>query len=96
MKLKYFFIFYLISVGILHAQPRFVPDVEIKKLGEVEFQQPKRVVFGFTNKGNQPLKISSAKASCGCIDISFPNTASPAGKGGEIALVYDANMLGTF
>lgn len=96
MKLKCFFFFYLISVGILFAQPRFVPDVEIKKLGEVEFQQPKRIVFGFTNKGNQPLKISSAKASCGCVDVSFPKAAIPAGKGGEIALVYDANMLGTF
>ena len=96
MKLKYFFFLYLISVGILHAQPRFVPDVEIKKLGEVEFQQPKRVVFGFTNKGNQPLKISSVKASCGCIDVAFPKTAIPAGKSGEIALVYDANILGTF
>ena len=94
--MKYFFFLYLISVGILHAQPRFVPDVEIKKLGEVEFQQPKRVVFGFTNKGNQPLKISSVKASCGCIDVAFPKTAIPAGKSGEIALVYDANILGTF
>ena len=96
MKLKYIFFLYLMSVGVLHAQPRFVPDVEIKKLGEVEFQQPKKVVFGFTNKGNQPLKISSAKASCGCIDVSFPKTDIPAGKGGEISLVYDANILGTF
>lgn len=96
MKLKCFFFLYLISVGFLYAQPRFVPDVEIKKLGEVEFQQPKRIVFGFTNKGNQPLKIYSAKASCGCVDVSFPKAAIPAGKGGEIALLYDANMLGTF
>ena len=96
MKLKCFFFLYLISVGFLYAQSRFVPDVEIKKLGEVEFQQPKRIVFGFTNKGNQPLKIYSAKASCGCVDVSFPKAAIPAGKGGEIALLYDANMLGTF
>ena len=96
MKLRYFLSLYLISVGILYAQPRFVPDVEIKKLGEIEFQRPQRVVFGFTNKGNQPLKIYSAKASCGCVDVSFPKAAIPAGKSGEIALVYDANMLGTF
>lgn len=96
MKLIYLTIIYLMCAGILHAQPRFVPDMEIKKLGEVEFLQPKKVVFGFTNKGNQPLLITSAKASCGCIDVSFPKTAIPAGKGGEISLVYDANILGTF
>ncbi|MBO7069156.1 MAG: DUF1573 domain-containing protein [Bacteroidaceae bacterium] len=96
MKQKYIFLLYLMCAGILYAQPRFVPDVEIKKLGEVEFQQPKRVVFDFVNKGNQPLRISSAKASCGCMDVSFPKTAIPAGKRGEITLVYDAGMLGTF
>lgn len=96
MKQIFITIFYLMCVGVLYAQPRFVPDVEIKKLGEVEFQQPKRVVFGFTNKGNQPLVITSAKASCGCVDVTIPKTAIPAGKSGEIALVYDAGILGTF
>ena len=96
MRLIYITLLSLMCVGILHAQPRFVPDVEIKKLGEVEFQQPKRVVFGFINKGNQPLKISSAKASCGCMDVSFPNEAIPAEGKSEIAVVYDASTLGTF
>ena len=72
MKLIYPTIIYLMCAGILHAQPRFVPDVEIRKLGEVVFQHPKRVVFGFTNKGNQPLVITSAKPSCGCMDVTFP------------------------
>jgi len=96
MRLIYITFICLMSVGFLHAQPRFVPDVEIKKLGEVEFQQPKRVVFGFVNKGNQPLTISSAKASCGCMDVSFPKEPIPAGERGEITVVYDASILGTF
>jgi hypothetical protein len=70
--------------------------VEIRKLGEVVFQHPKRVVFGFTNKGNQPLVITSAKPSCGCMDVTFPTEPVPAGKGGEISLVFDAAILGTF
>ena len=86
----------LVSAGALYAQPRFVPDAEIKKLGEVEFQQPRRVVFGFANKGSQPLEISSVKASCGCMDVSFPKRTIPAGERGEIAVVYDAAILGTF
>ena len=96
MRLKYIFLLLLINVSVLYAQPRFVPDVEIKKLGELEFQQPKRVTFGFVNKGNQPLVVSSAKASCGCMDVSFPKDPIPAGERGEIAVVYDANILGTF
>ena len=96
MKLIYPTIIYLMCAGILHAQPRFVPDVEIRKLGEVVFQHPKRVVFGFTNKGNQPLVITSAKPSCGCMDVTFPKEAVPAGMGGEISVVYDAGILGTF
>ena len=97
MRVRYIFLFlFLMSAAMLHAQPRFVPDVEIKKLGEVEFQQPKKVVFGFTNRGNQPLKITSAKASCGCIDVSYPTAEIPAGKGGEISMVCDANILGSF
>ena len=96
MRLIYIILLCLISTGVLHAQPRFVPDMEIKKMGEVEFQQPKRVVFGFVNKGNQPLSISSAKASCGCMDVSYPKESIPAGEKGEIAVVYDAATLGTF
>ena len=96
MKIIYIYLFCLISVGILHAQPRFVPDAEIKKLGEVEFQQPKKVVFGFANKGNQALNISSAKASCGCMDVSFPKDPIPAGERGEITVTYDASILGSF
>lgn len=96
MKLIYIFLFCFMNISIVYAQPRFVPDVEIKKLGEVEFQQPKKIIFGFANKGNRPLKISSVKASCGCMEVSFPKTEIPAGKRGEIALAYDAKILGSF
>ena len=96
MKTRYILLLLLVSATLLHAQPRFVPDVEIKKLGELEFQQPKRVVFGFVNRGSQPLSISSAKASCGCMDVSFPKDPIPAGERGEIVVVYDAGILGTF
>jgi len=96
MRLIYITLFYLISAVLLHAQPRFVPDMEIKKLGEVEFQQPKKIVFGFANKGDQPLKITSVKASCGCLNVSFPEDSILAGERGEITVVYDANILGTF
>ena len=47
----------LLSVVPLLAQPRFVPDTDIKKVGEVEFQVPRQFALGFTNKGDKPLTI---------------------------------------
>ena len=80
----------------LLAQPRFVPDTDIKKVGEVEFQTPRQFSLGFTNKGDKPLRIKDVKASCGCLDVSFPKTPIAAGSRGEITLTFDAKLLGTF
>ena len=46
---------------VAFAQPRFVPDSEIKKTGEVLFQKPHTIVFGFTNSGNKPLHIKKVQ-----------------------------------
>ena len=78
------------------AQPRFVPDTDIKKVGEVQFQTPRQFSLGFTNKGDKPLLIKEVKASCGCLDVSYPKTPIAAGSRGEIALTYDAKLLGSF
>ena len=80
----------------LQAQPHFVPDTDIKKVGEVEFQVPRQFSLGFTNKGDKPLVIKKAKASCGCLDVSFPKTPIAAGSRGEITLTFDAKLLGSF
>lgn len=87
----------LLFVPLLMAgQPRFVPDAEIVMVGEVQFQTPRRVSFGFANKGDAPLQILSVKASCGCLDVVFPAEPIAAGERSEIQVTYDARMLGTF
>lgn len=78
------------------AQPRFVPDTDIKKVGEVEFQVPRQFSLGFTNKGSAPLTVKEVRASCGCLDVAFPSTPIAAGARGEIELTFDAKMLGSF
>ena len=83
-------------VGIMQAQPRFVPDTDIKKVGEVEFQVPRKFTLGFTNKGDKALTISSVKTSCGCMDVTYPTASIPAGARGEIIVTFDAKMLGSF
>ena len=84
------------QLSIVMAQPRFVPDTDIKKVGEVEFQVPRQFSLGFTNKGAEPLLIKEVKASCGCLDVSFPKVPIAAGARGEIVLTFDAKLLGSF
>ena len=86
----------LLSVVPLLAQPRFVPDTDIKKVGEVEFQVPRQFALGFTNKGDKPLTIKEVKASCGCMEVSYPKEPIAAGSRGEISVTYDAKLLGSF
>lgn len=86
----------LLSVVTMQAQPRFVADTDIKKVGEVEFQVPKKFSLGFTNKGSEPLLIEDVKASCGCLEVAFPKAPIAAGSRGEITLTFDAKILGSF
>lgn len=78
------------------AQPRFVADSEIKKTGEVLFQKPHTVVFGFVNKGNKPLHIKKVHSSCGCTKASYTRGNIAPGARGEVTVEFDAAMLGTF
>lgn len=86
----------LMHCAAMAAQPRFVPDADIIKTGEVRFQQPHTVVFGFTNRGDKPLHIKKVHPSCGCTKVSHTPGNIPAGGRGEIVVVYDAAILGTF
>ncbi len=86
----------LMCCATMMAQPKFVPDAEIIKTGEVRFQYPHTVVFGFTNKGNKPLHIKKVHPSCGCTKVTHTPGNIPPGERGEIVVVYDAAMLGTF
>lgn len=78
------------------GQARFVPDAEIVKVGEVEFQVPRRVVFGFTNRGDADLRILEVRPSCGCLRAVFPREPIAPGQHGEVEVTFDAKMLGTF
>jgi hypothetical protein len=90
-----FFCFWLLGV-IAYAQPRFVADAEIRKTGEVLFQKPHTIVFGFTNKGDKPLHIKRAEASCGCAKVTYTRGNIVPGARGEVVVVYDAALLGAF
>ena len=91
-----FLLLLLTRCPMVWAQPRFVPDTDIRKVGEVEFQKPRKFSLGFTNKGDKSLFIKDVKASCGCLDVSYPKASIAAGSRGEIELTFDAKLLGSF
>lgn len=46
--------------------------------------------FKFTNTGDQPYVISSARGSCGCTVPSYPKTPIAPGETSEIDVVFDS------
>ena len=96
MKRIYLLFSLITAVATLSAQPLFVPDKDITKVGEVLFQSPKSFTLGFSNKGDKPLVVKEVRPSCGCIDVAFDNKPIEPGAHGEIRLTFDAKMLGTF
>lgn len=89
-------LFIILLATTSFARPRFVADAEIVKTGEVLFQKPHTVVFGFTNKGTKALHIKKVHPSCGCTKVTYTRGNIAPGERGEIVVVYDAGILGTF
>jgi len=65
-------------------------------LGEIKQNNPKDVIFKFTNKGGKPIIITNAKGSCGCTEIEYSKKPVLPGKASEIIVTYDAETLGVF
>lgn len=86
----------MLFVVCLSAQPVFVPERDITKVGELLFQTPKTFVLGFTNKGDKPLQVLRVEPSCGCTTVSFSDKEIAPKERGEIHITFDAKMLGSF
>ena len=94
-KIHTLFIMMASATGAV-AQPRFVADTPMQKVGEMIFETPKAVTFEFQNRGTEPLVITEVHASCGCVSVGYPQGAIAAGGTGQIVATYDARQLGTF
>lgn len=53
-------------------------------------------LFTFTNTGNAPLQITSAKGSCGCTVPTYPKEEIKPGEKSKIEVRYDTNRIGQF
>ena len=85
-----------LSGGVAWAQPRMVVETEVMNVGEVLYQQPRRVAFNITNWGSDPLRITNVHPSCGCTTVEWPRQDVAPGATVQIAATYDAQMLGSF
>ncbi|MEM8894732.1 MAG: DUF1573 domain-containing protein [Bacteroidota bacterium] len=64
--------------------------------GEIERNADGVREFEFTNAGDAPLLISSARGSCGCTVPSFPREPIEPGASNVIEVKYDTNRIGAF
>ena len=69
-------------------------DKSTHDYGQIEKSANGECVFVFTNTGNQPLKISNAKGSCGCTVPQWPREEKAPGSTGEIRVRYDTKRVG--
>ena len=66
------------------------------EFGKIRQGKPVTVSYSFTNKGEMPLLVTSAKGSCGCTGVEWPQQAVLPGAKGEIKATFNAATLGAF
>jgi hypothetical protein len=71
-------------------------DKTVCDLGDLTQGVPGTSNFTLSNTGNEPLIISSAKASCGCTNLTFSQEPILPGKSSTISATYNAAAPGGF
>ncbi len=64
--------------------------------GEIEQDSEPLRVLKFTNTGNSPLIIKSARGSCGCTVPDWPKEPIMPGEASQLEIRYATNRLGKF
>ncbi|MFY0688452.1 MAG: DUF1573 domain-containing protein [Cyclobacteriaceae bacterium] len=65
-------------------------------LGEVKANETTALSFEFTNSGDQPVTILSAKGSCGCTNVTHTKEAINPGKSTRISANFKSGKPGNF
>jgi hypothetical protein len=90
MKVK-FILSTLFAAAVLYAQPRIFIEQRTFDFGTVpEGNKGLPHTFSVANKGNEPLKISSVRTSCGCTVAKFDSVIAP-GKVGNVSAEFNTS-----
>lgn len=88
-KLISFVLMVMTSVAMM-AQAQIKFDSTTHNFGTFSESTPtQKCEFTFTNKGDQPLVINQAVASCGCTVPSYTKTPIKPGEKGVISVTYN-------
>jgi hypothetical protein len=81
-----------------HAQPQIQFETVEYDYGTIKEEDgPQKGVFVFTNNGNEPLRIVSVRASCGCTASNYTREEVAPGAKGMVEATYNpANRPGRF
>jgi hypothetical protein len=71
-------------------------DKTVLDFGDLIQNSPGTATFTLTNDGKEPLIISTAKASCGCTNLTYAKDPILPGKSTAISVTYNAASLGSF
>jgi len=102
MKSKFVFSFVILAMlaFVVSAQTPVDHKLKFEKnthdFGQVKQGDPTQFTFKFTNVGDEPVRLTNVKASCGCTTPTWPREAIKAGETGEIAVKYDSKRIGGF
>jgi hypothetical protein len=98
----------IMSIGAVNAQeqkkettepqhgPKIVFAEREHNYGTIQKGGDGNCVFTFTNTGDEPLILSSVRASCGCTTPKWTQKPVMPGKTGEIGVRYNTNNTGGF
>lgn len=86
------FLLILICLGIkLLSQPQ-IKFTDIKQsFGFVKKGEQVKLLYSFTNTGNQPLLIMDAKVECSCTKVNLPKEPIHPGSSGVIEVLFDTS-----
>jgi len=94
------FAFVLFGVFAATAQdakgPKMQFDVMTIDYGTIDKGGDPIRKFKFTNVGNEPLIVKSAKGSCGCTVPTYPKEPIMPGESNVIEVRYDTQRVGPF
>ncbi len=75
------------------AQPKLELADWKQNFGFVKKGELVKLVYKFSNKGNQPLLISDAEISCSCTSVDFPRQPVLPGQEASITLTFDTKTV---
>lgn len=64
--------------------------------GTIKQGKPVVVTFRFKNEGDAPVRLETARSTCGCTAPTWTETPVQPGAEGEVSIEYDAYRRGRF